>query len=188
MSASPATPEINLVAGDELSGRPGGRFVSWALSYGKAVIVITELIVVLVFISRFAIDSQIADLNEQMGKKKDIIVGSKDFEDTFRSFSLRVGAVSELTTPLSIDKILTETKNLIPQGISVNDLGIKDKDVSLNGSAKNESDLAVLSGAFKNSSNFSQVTLTKVSRDTTDQGGSSEIDFSLTAKYQQIAK
>jgi hypothetical protein len=48
---------INFLPEDELEKSPIGRFLKWALKAGRYIIVLTELIVVVVFISRFRLDN-----------------------------------------------------------------------------------------------------------------------------------
>lgn len=175
------TPNINFVTSDDLQERPGGRFLRWALSTGKVVVVLTELIVVLAFISRFKLDSDIADYNELIRKKKSIIEASSEFENKFRSFSGRVAAVSQEIKLFSADKTLGEIIKNIPEGVTISDLVIGPETVTLTATAQNEGALAVLSSNFRSSKVFSNISLDRVSKnETVNVNG---IDFSLAANY-----
>ena len=180
------TPNINFVSGDELLEKPGGRFLHWALGAGKVVVVLTELIVVLAFISRFKLDSDIADYNELIRKKKSIIEASSEFETRFRSFSGRVAAASKEIKLFSADKVLSEVIKSVPEGVTVSDLIIGPQIVTVTGTAQNEEALTVLSSNFRGSKVFSNISLNRVTKNETDSA--SGIAFNLAVDYLKGVK
>lgn len=177
------TPSINLAGGDDLAARPGGKFVHWALTWGKVVIVITELVVVSAFISRFYLDSVIADLNETVERKKGIVTASADFEKRYRALVARIQAASEIVEAVAPDVVLARTKELLPEGIEIDSISLDVLEVSLQGSSATEEALAVLSRSFKESSRFTNVVLQRVSKGAAPSGGEAKIVFSLSAKF-----
>src|SRR3989344_9255692 len=78
-------PKVNLLPKEELETKPFGRFLKWALSYGRYIIVTVELIVFLVFFSRFIYDRELADLNDKIEQKQAIVASAQEFEDRFRA-------------------------------------------------------------------------------------------------------
>jgi len=181
------SPSINFVGGDELLEKPGGKIVRWALSTGKAVIVLTELIVVVSFISRFKLDSDIADLNEQIKRKQTIITASSEFESRFKSFSARITAVSSTLNTLDPETILVDAKALIPTGVTVSNLSISGSTLSVDGTSGGEQSLAVLSANFKNSPKFTGVTLEKVTKGEGQKNNPNDVDFTFTAQYKKLS-
>lgn len=175
---------INFVGGDELLEKPGGKLVRWALTTGKAVIVLTELVVVVSFISRFKLDSDIADLNEQIKRKQTIITASSEFESRFKAFSLRVNAASSVLKSSNPETLLSEAKKLIPEGVTISNLSITTTTLSIEGVTAGEQSLAVLSSNFKNSPKFTGVTLGKVTKIESLKTSSDNIAFNLTAQYK----
>lgn len=177
------TPEINFADKDELSTRSGGKFVQWGLTYGKVVIVITELVVISLWLSRFWLDNSIANLNEGITRKKDVIISSEEFESKFRSFTSRVSTAKVILNALSADTVLAETKKLLPEGTAINSLVVNGSKVSLEGISQNEESLGFLSRSFKESSGFSNVDFKKVSKDNQNVEEAGDISFSLSADY-----
>ena len=65
---------VNLLTQDDFSSSPIGKVFLWALSVGRYIVVITELIVILSFLSRFKLDRDLTDVNEAIEKQKAIIL------------------------------------------------------------------------------------------------------------------
>lgn len=171
-------PEVNLLPGDDLEGRPGGIFLKWALTWGKRIVVTTELIVILAFLSRFWLDTEVANLAEKIGQKKMIIQSEEGFEEKFRALSERMNkasSIEKLPSPLFVyDKVQV----LIPSTIFVSRLSVDSHSVSLAGSA-DEASLGKLVDTFKNSAEFTDVSVGGVSQ----TGESATVGFSLRASF-----
>ena len=62
------TVDVNLLEKDDFSESPIGRIVTWAITYGRYIMILTEIVVLLAFISRFSLDRKLTDLNEAIGQ------------------------------------------------------------------------------------------------------------------------
>lgn len=76
---------INLIGGDEFSHAPIGRIITWATTYGRYIMILTEIIVLLAFISRFSLDRKLTDLKEEISQKQAIIETNSALEQNIRS-------------------------------------------------------------------------------------------------------
>lgn len=171
-------PEINLVPGDDLEGRPGGMFLKWALTWGKRIVIITELVVILAFLSRFWLDTEVANNSEKIDQKKLIILSQSDFETKFRFVFDRVTkakAIEETTSPLTVYK---QALALIPPAISVDQITATNHSVNFSGNT-DEVSLGKVIDHFKNSPNFSDVSVDRVAKSTP----SVNVNFALRANY-----
>src|SRR3989344_3425468 len=65
--------DINLIGEGDFSRTPIGRIVTWATTYGRYIMILTEIIVLLAFISRFSLDRKLTDLKEEITQKQAII-------------------------------------------------------------------------------------------------------------------
>lgn len=163
---------------NDLESHPGGKFLKWALSWGKKIIILTELIVVLAFLSRFWLDSEVANNSDEIDRRKTIIEASSDFEKDFRTVSASINQIKMINSLSSPVTIYDASKSLIGTKVTISAIDIKGKKVSIHGTGA-DSDLSSLVSAFKDSNDFDNVTLEKVSK----QSSSSTVDFSLTALY-----
>lgn len=171
-------PDINLLPEDDLLGRPGGKFLIWALSWGKKIVIVTELLVVIAFLSRFWLDTTIANQSDIIDQKKTIILASGDFEKQFTQVKDRLGKVAAEEAIPREPLIKLKVEAFIPAGVVVERLGISGRSISLSGNG-NDQALAKMVADFKDSNVFSNVSITKVSK---VEGPN--INFSLTAIYE----
>lgn len=82
--------EISLLPETENPNSFGAVFFKWLTTIGRWVIVITEFIVIIAFISRFWLDRKNSDLSEIVRQQKSIIDSTKYFEMEFSSFQERL--------------------------------------------------------------------------------------------------
>ncbi len=172
----PIVPDVNLLPGEDLEGRPGGIFLKWALTWGKRIVVTTELIVILAFLSRFWLDTEVANLSEKIEQKKAIVLSQADFEKTFRALSSRVNksvSIEKLPSPLALYNL---AQPLIPPKVTLSKITLDGKSIFLAASS-DEASLGKMVDSFKNSPDFSGVSIGAVSRSLNGAG----VDFSLTA-------
>ncbi len=172
------TPEVNLLAGDEFEDQTQGKFLRWALTWGKRIVVLTELVVILAFLSRFWLDTTVADLNDKIIQKKAIVSSSVESENRFRVLSARVDRATKIEDSVSVLGIYDQMQALIPQNVIISQLNVSTKQVSLGGLC-DETTLAQLVTAFRGSKNFSDINIDKISKNTTDTG----VEFTLKALY-----
>ncbi len=79
----PPKKEISLLPEENNSQSFSNRFIRWLTTAGRFVIVFTELIVVIAFISRFWLDRKNADLSETIRQQTAILESTKDFENEY---------------------------------------------------------------------------------------------------------
>jgi hypothetical protein len=58
--------KINLLPPSELEKSFWGKFLKWAVTTGRYIIILTELVVILAFLSRFKLDEDLRKVNEQI--------------------------------------------------------------------------------------------------------------------------
>ena len=91
----PPKKEISLLPQEENNQSPLARFLRWATGVGRVVIVFTELIVILAFLSRFWLDRENADLSDTLRQQKAIITSTKEFEEDYLSLQERLNYIDK---------------------------------------------------------------------------------------------
>jgi hypothetical protein len=171
------TPDINLLPKAESANTPAGKFLEWALSWGKKIVILTELIVVLAFLSRFYFDTEVANLSEDIDHKKAIVESSLDFENEFRSVTNRVDGAIKIEKLPSTVLVLKSVEKNIPSSVSVTQINI-DKDVVNFSGLGDDQSLAQMVANFRDSTQFKDLSLDKISK-----GESSGVNFSVHVGY-----
>lgn len=87
-----AKKKITLLAKKPIEATAGGRVVQWLTTSGRAILVITELLVLMAFISRFWLDTKNNDLGEIVRQKRIILESSQPFEKDFLALQSRISS------------------------------------------------------------------------------------------------
>lgn len=90
------TNEINLIPREDFEKKPLGRILIWALTTGRWIVIVIELVVVASFLARFKLDRDLANLYEAIRAKQAIIVNSASFEKEFRLFQKRMATCESI--------------------------------------------------------------------------------------------
>lgn len=149
-----------------------GKLLKWALTVGRHIVIFTELIVILAFLSRFKFDRDLTDLNEKIKQKQAIIASSSQFEKEFRFLNKRLLTIEELRkTRLETNEVLNELAACVPIDVVIYDFDITNKQVSLTAVALSEGGLGGLIRNLKNSPRFENIALFQVSAGTEKEIG-----------------
>lgn len=96
MSAKKSQSKINLLPQKGFEVTTAGRVLSWILSTFRIIVILTELIVMIAFLSRFWLDAQNTDLTEEIQQKHSVLAASLDFEKDFKDVQKRLEIYSDL--------------------------------------------------------------------------------------------
>lgn len=116
MAAPKRHNKINLIIKEGLAATTSGRILAWILSTFRIIVIITELIVMIAFLSRFWLDAQNTDLAEEIEQKQGIIASLSDFEKEFKLTQTKLKIFSDLTARegLANNAVKTISSNLPP--------------------------------------------------------------------------
>lgn len=182
----PAAPKIsiNLLGIEQQEHSPLGRFIGWATTYGRYIMVTTEMIVLIAFLSRFSLDRQLTDLKDEIMQKQDIIAANQDLEIQFRQTQDSLNKIKALLTKQEIPTNTINTLHLLlPSGtyfqsLSINDNKITSQVVSL--TVQSFSQFLINLSATKQLSN--------IEIGTVDKQTVVGIQYTLTAQLAQAVK
>lgn len=185
MSAQPQKVQklnINLLPSEDLDKTPAGRFLKWALTIGRYIVIFTELVVLVAFGSRFWLDRTLGDLRESIKQKQAIVESAKELEIEARSIQTRLLKISELiNSSLRADEMLVLLGKITPTDIIYDNLTIDIDRMTISASTFSEASLALFVINLRNSDIFTAINLDMVEKNKRQQG---EIVFILSAKYK----
>ncbi len=170
--------EISLLPTEEFEKTRLGRFLKWALSFGRWIVILTELIVILCFLSRFKLDRDLTDLGDKIKEQQAIIASFGDLEENFRNLQKRLATVDQLEKEqLLTSTLLAELSETIPLDVSLDEMTVKEKEIEISGLALSEAGFGSLIKELDKSEKFKRITLHNVSKEETGA-----IKFKLTTK------
>lgn len=161
---------IELLPQEEWEKTSFGKILKWILGVGRWIVIGTELIVVLVFLSRFKLDRDLTDLYGQIKQKQVVIDAASGFEDQFRFLQKRLATAKGLDKQqFAAAKAMEEIANLTPLDVSLADITITNESVSLNALSLSEQGLAGFIRNLQASPQFDNLIVSNVSSGT-DKG------------------
>jgi Tfp pilus assembly protein PilN len=171
--------KINLLDKPSFEKTPLGAFLSWALSYGRYIIVCTEIVVLMAFILRFSLDRKITDLNEQINDKIAIIQANSTFETQYRILQKRFIEIGKIfaTQDVSLNT-LKYLETITPPGVKFESVSISENNLLISALADSNLSLSIFISNLKKSDKLTQVNLTSLNKNLTQ---ASQITFQITS-------
>ena len=161
------------------------RFVTWALTVGRVVVILTELIALIAFLYRFSLDREIIDLHTKIKQEQAVVAYLKDNEETFRGIQNRISLASSFGT-IAKDKVnlLNDVISFAPAGMTFNNISAQEDRVRINASTNSVSSLSDFVSKLKSYSSIKNVIVEKIENRTS----SASITVSITGLLKTDAK
>lgn len=155
---------INLLPKDELEKTPIGKFLKWTLTFGRYIVIFTELIVILAFLARFKFDRDLANLHEEIERKQAIIISFENLENNVRFLQKQLEIIKKIETEsLDPSLVLEELSKITPIDMAFNELTIQDESISIEGNSLSNVGLNTFLNGLKSNKLFSQINLESIS-------------------------
>lgn len=185
LKKKPASISINLVPKDPFFSSNIGRALTWVLSAGRYLVIFTEIIVIFSFGTRFWLDRRVTDLNSNIYQKQVQIQAFEEVETRARIVQNKIEQYQQINQAANPVDIFPEVAQVIPAGINLDRLTIKDDKVSLSGSASSQVSFSTLVTNMQLSPYFFDITVPIVE---SGEKGSSGYLFDLSAKTKEVAE
>ncbi|OGM05609.1 hypothetical protein A2125_01535 [Candidatus Woesebacteria bacterium GWB1_43_5] len=176
MAVPRKTQLINLLPQEEFASSTLGRVLAWVLSTFRVIVIITEVVVMAAFASRFYLDARMTDLNDAVKQKTAVLGSFSDFEKRFRNSQEKIKIASELfSVQQKTTASLNDIASLAPGEIILSSYVALGNEVNIKAASSTEIAISQLTANLKASGKFDKIELTQLS---SDEAGD-EITFSL---------
>lgn len=171
---------INLLPQEEFDASILGRTLKWAMGSFRIIVILTEMVVMAAFLSRFWLDAQNSDLDNSIKVTTAQISAQRDFEKEFRGVQKKLSIFKQITAlPTSSGK-LDLVSSQIPQDLVLTSIGVQNNVIQLKGTAGSEVSVAQFISNLKSDTSVKKASL--------DSIGSSEqnralITFMINVSY-----
>lgn len=153
------------------------RFINWALSIGRLVVVLTEIIALGTFLYRFSLDRNLIDLHDKIKQQQAIVKYLKPNEDKFRNLQARLILVAKFTdNSVSMVKTFDEFISFAPNDLLFKSLSITESDIKIDATVRSVSSLSRFIRSIKTHPKAQWVSLDRIENKTS----SSTVAFVLT--------
>lgn len=142
--------QINLLPQEEFSDSPVGRILRWALGTFRILVIVTEMIVMGSFLSRFWLDARANDLNDSIKSKQSLIQSKKDFEKKFLATQKQLNVFAQITSQENqISPYLESVTSYLPPEINLTSFSFTQNSLDLKGTSTSEVGIAQLMANLK---------------------------------------
>lgn len=157
---------INLLVPSEFGQSFWGKFLKWAVTSGRYVVIITEMIVVIAFLSRFKLDTDLNRLNSAIADKKVVLDSLVGKETEFKSVQKKVSWANQiLNRKIVAGDVLQSIVERTPEGVRFIGLKFDEQSVNITASAVDERIMGLFLGQLNNNSAWKAVELASVTED-----------------------
>lgn len=157
-------------------------FIGWALTVGRALVILTEVVALGAFLYRFGLDKQIVDLHDRIIQEQNIIKFAKKNEDTYRNLQTRLDLANTIIfNQNQIFKTYKDITSLIPAQMDVRSVTFADDSVKIDASIQSISLLATTINNIKNYPSVDSVSLDTIENKTTN----GVISIGLTIQFKK---
>lgn len=156
---------INLIVSDELGESFPGQLLSWILTYGRYIIIITQIVVLSVFFLRFKVDRDYTDLKEAVSQKQALVESIADLENDIKRIQERLGNIQKITkTQELFPKIMQYLQDHIPADTTFESLTLNTESITFVASSGGLSSFSVILQQIQQENKFKEITLEEISR------------------------
>ncbi len=161
MAAREKNNSINLLPNLQDEANVKARVLNWVLSSFRVIVIITEFVVILAFISRFFLDARSNDLTDQIKSKQAVIASFSKFENEFKNIQAKISIFSSITSEKNLNSsVFSKITSSLPNDIVLDSL-TSDKDgINLKADSFSEQSIVQLISNLKATNLFSDITLT----------------------------
>lgn len=179
--ASIHKPSINLFKSRK--GNFFDRFMKWALTIGRVVVILTEAIALSAFLYRFSLDRQLIDLHDEIKQKQALVKLLKNNEDTFRNLQEHLTAAATLSeTGKQTVTLFNEISNFSTVDLVFNNVLLSENQIRVDASVQSVATLTGFIKKLREHPRIASVSLDKIENKTT----SAIIIVSITATIKKI--
>ena len=139
------------------------RFIDWALTAGRLIVIFTEVVAVLAFVYRFSLDGQLAELHSSIKQKQNLVLALKPDENKYRNLQDRIGLVKTFSDKSTkTDRIIRDIINFIPSQVRINDLTLSKTKITVSINIASISELSAFIDPLKNYPEIKSVSIDNI--------------------------
>lgn len=143
------------------------RFLKWALTIGRLIVILTEIVALSTFLYRFSLDRQLIDLHDKISAKQAIIKLLKDNEDKYRNLQGRLAMASTLSNEgLKTTQLLNDLLGFTSNDFIFTTLTLSKDSVGIEAKAQSAKALSNFIKALKAYPKISSVSLDSIENKT----------------------
>lgn len=155
------SPSINLVKNKQIPSFD--KFLNWALTIGRLIVIVTEVVAVIAFIYRFSLDEKLVNLHDLIKQKQNVISVLKNDENKYRNLQDRIALASTFSVKgAKVNQTVADIINLTPAQVRIANLILNKDRVSIKADAVSVSSLADFIDSLKSYPNIKSISIDNI--------------------------
>ena len=139
------------------------KFMNWALTAGRLIVIITEVVAVAAFVYRFSLDERLIDLHSAIKQKQALISLLKSDENKYRNLQDRIALASTLSEKnAKTNKVVLNIIALIPSGVKISSLTFNQDKITINANINSVEALTDFINILKNYPDVKSVSIDNI--------------------------
>jgi Tfp pilus assembly protein PilN len=158
--AKPLPRSLDLLQPSEKPMSSWDRIYYWVFNVGRYIIIAVELVVLVLFVMRFALDRKNRDLDDEITVKMNMLDSQRETEQKLRRVQQTLDNFSEILDDQDLlsgryQKIMSE----IPSSVTWEDLGITQDRMTFDGTSPSYEDMEGFERILRENTDYSRVDL-----------------------------
>jgi Tfp pilus assembly protein PilN len=133
---------INLLPQEEFESSTLGRVLHWAMGTFRIIVILTEMVVMAAFLSRFWLDAQNSELSDSIKIATSQIQVQSKFEQRFRELQAKLAIVKNVTSGTKDYDLIRLIAAKVPADITTTSILLENSSIQIIGTGKSESAIA----------------------------------------------
>ena len=150
---------INLLPQEEFEASTVGRVLKWAMGTFRIIVIVTEMVVMGAFLSRFWLDAQNSDLGDEINIKSVQVKAQSAQETQFRQMQTKLSIAKELFQETKPSDRVNLISAKMPQDIVLSSISLGDGSLQVKGISGSEIGIAQFISNLKSDQSFKKVEL-----------------------------
>jgi Tfp pilus assembly protein PilN len=153
---------INLLPQEEFDASILGRMLKWAMGSFRIIVILTEMVVMAAFLSRFWLDAKNSDLDASIKIASAQISTQSNFEKEFRGVQQKLSIFKQITADATESGKLDLVSSKIPGDLVLSSISIQNGVTQIKGTAGSEMGVAQFISNLKASPLIKRVELDSI--------------------------
>lgn len=175
----PKNKAINLLPQEEFNASTTGRILRWATGTFRVIVIITEMVVMAAFLSRFWLDAQNSNLNHAIKIKSDQIAAQSTQENLFRSIQTKLNTFNQIYQKNNMSSLMNNVTGRVPGNVTLSRVSIQKSSIEIRGTSLSDLDISQFLSNLQ-SKPFKDATLKQVASSDNNPGAT---DFTISVIY-----
>lgn len=150
---------INLLPQEEFDASILGRMLRWAMGSFRIIVILTEMVVMAAFLSRFWLDARNSSLDDSIKVASAQILAQSSFEKEFRGIQQKLSIYKQIAADATQSGKLDLVASKIPQDLIVSSISIQGNLTQIKGTAGSEMGVAQFISNLKSDPSVKKVDL-----------------------------